>query len=87
MSDKRVVVTRPFLNPKEVGLYALAFMQVCAATDATDEEILTVCNRENIAGTQAGWTRVNRDTSEQRKVQGPVICAENPARIHLLVSC
>ena len=89
MSDERVVVTQPMCDPATFGLYALAFMQVCAVRDATDDEILTVCNRENHAGTQDGWTTVNRDTDEdeQPRVQGAVDCAEDAARIHLLVSC
>ena len=63
----------------------LIYMQVCAVPDATDEEILEVCNRENPSGTTAGWTRVVRDTSDVRKAPGP--CEEYPTRTHFLVSC
>ena len=40
---KRVIVTK-FYN-------GLCGMQVCAVHDATDEEVLAVCNRENPSGT------------------------------------
>ena len=45
------------------------FMQVCCVQDATDEEILEVCNRENPSGTEHGWGKVHRDGEE---AQGPV---------------
>lgn len=78
MSDNnRVMVTRPV-----VGIW---HMQVCAVADATDEEILTVCNRENPSGTSLGWTTVER--SPEGEPTAPVACANDPTRHHLLVSC
>lgn len=69
----RVVVTRAILG--------LCHMQVCAVKDATDEEVLDVCNRENPAGTRAGWAKVERET------RGEVECNDHAERIHLIVSC
>lgn len=71
----RVEVTRSF-----VGIY---YMQVCAEKDASDKEILEVCNRENISGTTNGWMSVLREDSEHP----PVACQDNPSRLHFLVSC
>lgn len=44
---KRVVITKAM-----IGICA---MQVYAVKNATDEEILKVCNQENTAGTTKGW--------------------------------
>jgi hypothetical protein len=81
----RVVVTRSILDPKENGLYSLCYMQVCAAADASDEEILAVCNRENPSGTEHGWSRVIREDSHP--APGPVQCADDDGRLHILVAC
>lgn len=79
----RVVVTNPFC-----GLVA---MQVCAVSDATDEEILEVCNRENPSGTHNGWASVIREAVEddmfRKKENMPVKCKDNPDRLHFLVLC
>ena len=73
---KRIIVTRTILGP--------AHMQVCAVSDATDEEILETCNKENPAGTQNGWSTVHHEKNEQ----GPVACTDFPEeRIHYLVRC
>ena len=79
MTD-RVIVTRPMLGP-----YG---MQVCAASDATDEEILAVCNRDNPSGTTNGWGRVYRkDERDGGGFDGPIACADDSSRLHFLVSC
>ena len=80
----RVVVTRAFCN--------LVTMQVCAVKDATDEEILSVCNRENPSGTQNGWTKVIRHSEGEDSIfagpnKVPVPCADDPMRLHILVAC
>lgn len=83
MSD-RVIVTNPFVG--------VCHMQVCASDDATDEEILSVCNRENVSGTSNGWAKVIREDeppsdfwpAEKMK---PVKCAEMQGRTHFLVAC
>jgi hypothetical protein len=70
----RVVVTERIM-----GIY---HMQVCCVPDASDEEILAVCNQENPSGTAGGWTRVYRMGINQ-----PTPCADDPARVHVLVAC
>lgn len=74
----RVVITRPILG--------ICHMAVCAAKDATDEEILDVCNRENPSGTSAGWASVVRDDPEYPQAN-PVQCADDSERLHIMVSC
>jgi hypothetical protein len=78
---KKVIVTN--------SMVGICGMQVCAGTDATDEEILSVCNRENPSGTSNGWSRVLRanDESPLFKNCGPVQCADDPARQHLIIVC
>jgi len=76
----RIIVTRPIVG--------ICYMQVCAEKDATDTEILEICNRENPSGTTAGWVRVVREVKfegEENKL--PVQCADNPNRLHFLVCC
>jgi hypothetical protein len=80
MSLERVVVSDPVVG--------LCYMQVCAVHDATDAEILAVCNRENPSGTSCGWSAVCRSTApEDWRRRGPVACAEHPDRQHFLVAC
>jgi hypothetical protein len=73
-----VLVTKAF--------HGICHMQVCTVKDATDEEILGVCNRENPSGTQAGWTRVVRQDEEHRNME-PVQCGDDAERLHILVAC
>jgi hypothetical protein len=77
----RVVITKPWQG--------MCHMQACAAKDATDEEILDVCNRENPSGTVNGWTHVLRADEEFMGKTGgaPVQCDDHQDRLHLLVSC
>ena len=82
MSEKpRIQVTR--------AIVGICHMQVCADKEATDEEILAVCNQENPAGTTFGWTTVCREIPEDNfwKIIGPVVCQEDSNRLHILVSC
>jgi len=66
-------------------------MQVCAIKDATDEEILLECNRQNLCGTTNGWCHVVRTISEDdpeiAKRSLPVQCADDENRIHLIIQC
>jgi len=62
-------------------------MQVCAMQDCTDDEILSVCNRENPSGTTLGWTQVVRKNTEERSGIAPVNCGEIEGRVHFLVAC
>ena len=84
MSKKlaRIIVTRCFVG--------ICHMQVCTEADATDEEILEVCNRENPAGTTRGWCdviRKNGETGSMEENMGPRSCQKYPGRIHIMVSC
>ena len=81
---ERVVVSRMFFN--------VVTMQVCAVADASDEEILEVCNRENPCGTKNGWTQVIRETEGKDSLfkgpnKTPVDCEEHEGRKHFLVLC
>jgi hypothetical protein len=75
----RVVVTNLFVG--------VCHMQVCAVADATDEEILEACNRENPAGTSAGWATVCRSADDFWGKTAPVACADDSSRLHFLVAC
>lgn len=79
---KKIEVTNPFIG--------LCFMQVCAEADATDVEILAVCNTENPSGTRNGWGEVVRICTEENGYQEnmlPGTCNEHPERKHFLVCC
>ena len=75
----RIVVTREFVG--------ICHMQVCAIKDATDEEILKVCNEENPSGTTGGWGIVCRAENTEIPNQFPVQCSKYPERQHLLIVC
>lgn len=69
-------------------------MSVCAAKDATDADIIAVCNRLNPSGTSNGWGTVVRDESQSffMDAEGkpndlPVTCKDDPNRLHLVVLC
>ena len=61
-------------------------MQVCVEKDATTEEILEVCNRENPSGTSNGWGKVIW-FSEEYPNMNAAPCADYPDRLHILVEC
>ena len=67
-------------------MMGIAHMQVCAVADATDEEILNICNKQNPAGTQNGWMVVIRDDKEYPQCN-PIRCNEHPDRMHFMISC
>lgn len=75
---EKVVVTK--------GVVGLCHMQLCCEKKATDEEILTVANKENPSGTMNGWVRVERVDPENPK-SGEVVCADDADRIHVLAVC
>lgn len=85
--SERVTVSRCFFN--------IFTMQVCAVNDATDAEILEVCNRENRAGTTNGWATVLRaeqidqsgESLGREPNKAPIACADDPSRTHFLVLC
>lgn len=81
-AGQRVCVTLPF-----AGLRA---MQVCVVKDATDEEILRVCNAENPQLVTRGWHTVVRKAEDLDGVNGTALpgqCAECPDRQHMIVLC
>ena len=78
----RVVISR--------YVFGITMMQVCAVKDATDEEILEVCNRLNSSGTEQGWVKVAREVDEKRMIfknHLPTQCGDNPDRLHFLIIC
>lgn len=71
-------------------MIGLCHMQVCCVSDATDDEILEVCNRENMSGTSGGWStvvRVDSAPDDFWQLEGPVPCEDHEGRIHVLVGC
>jgi len=74
---KRVIVTDP--------MHGITGMQVCCVKDATDEEILRVCNEENPAGTEHGWQVVVRNN--EYGYANPVVCSADKERLHILIVC
>lgn len=77
-AEERVQVTRSIMG--------ICTMQVCSVLDASDEEILAVCNERNPAGTTLGWCRVVRNDEEHPQCN-PLPCSKDPSRVHLLVRC
>ena len=82
--EDRVFVTLPF-----AGLRA---MQVCVVDDATDEEILKVCNKQNPQLVARGWHTVVRSEEHAEELgvdpaAKPGPCADVQGRIHKIVLC
>lgn len=70
----------------------LTSMQVCAEDDATDKEILKVCNRDNPSGTSGGWSIVVRSKTDCSKnkidsTAAPGKCEDYEGRTHFIVMC
>lgn len=89
MSDTNDLVAMPRVQVTK-SLLGLLSMQVCAVSDATDEEILEVCNRERPSGTMIGWAKVIRDPDGdlgEPPESAPVNCEECDGRIHFVVLC
>jgi hypothetical protein len=76
--EKRVMITRPMIG--------ICYMQVCAISDATDEEILEVANAENPSGTTNGWSQVAREDYEDERGR-PVVCEDDKNRKHFMLIC
>jgi hypothetical protein len=69
-------------------MLGLTGMQVCAVEDATDEEILEVCNTFNPAGTTTGWVKVCREGAvKEVNYPEPVRCDDHSDRKHFIVLC
>jgi len=61
------------------------FSRVCAEKNATDQEILEICNARNPSGTQGGWSQVLRDDAPVH--QRPMPCDDDSERLHCMVVC
>jgi hypothetical protein len=72
---ERIVTTKPIVG--------ICHMQVCAEADVTDEEILEHCNTGNPSGTMNGWSSIVRSPENM----APVVCKDDPARLHFMVAC
>lgn len=68
-----------------MGLAGIAYIRVCAPSNATDEAILDYCNKTSPSGTTNGWTTVVR--AKEPEGMAPVTCASDVDRLHLLVGC
>lgn len=76
---------RVFITKRFAGL---GTMQVCTASDATDEEILSVCNQDTdkilnsqeIETDHPTWNHVIREGE-----LAPVQCEKHPSRKHIIV--
>ena len=79
MVMNKIVVTKHMIG--------ICHMQVCAEKDSTDKEVLEVANRENPSGTSGGWAEVYREGSSCDDNCKPVVCADDPERIHLMLVC
>lgn len=77
IDEKRVIVTRQ--------MHGICAMQVCCVKDATDKEILGVCNTENPSGTTHGWVQVVRNN--EGGYANPVVCEADKNRLHILIYC
>jgi len=67
-------------------------MQVCVVADASDSEILEVCNRENPQMVTGGWHTIVRDKAHARQIgvdecAAPGDCVECPGRKHKIAIC
>ena len=80
---EQVVITQTTMAVP--GIFGVATMQVCVQKDATDEEILDVCNVENPSGVTGGWSEVVRKNED--RYQGAVQCEDHVDRLHLIVTC
>lgn len=82
--DQRVFVVE--------GYHGFRAQQVCVVPEATDEEILEACNRENPQLVTGGWHTVVRDKEHARELgvdecAAPGNCVECPPRLHKIVLC
>jgi hypothetical protein len=82
LQQPRVEITRMMVG--------ICHMQVCAVKDATDQEILEVCNLQNPTGIQHKWSTVIRREPPGDSIfqnVAPKQCDEHVGRMHFLVAC
>ena len=85
MTDESdVIVTRAFME-SNWGIYALAFMQVCAHCEVPPEIVERRANELNPSGVSHAWkiTSVGPHDADI----SPKQCESDPARIHYMLSC
>jgi len=58
----------------------------CAPKDITDEELVKRANEIEPCGTTNGWSHVHR-CDEKRPEANPVQCADDPNKMHFVISC
>jgi len=76
----KVIVTKSFIG--------LCYMQVCAEENATDKDILSICNSENPSGTSGGWQYVIRENDKNYEPKFyPVKCSDFQNRKHFIIVC
>jgi hypothetical protein len=70
----------------EIGLVVGNSLSVCAVADATDAEILAVCNEREPR--TPPWSCVyRRETPNLPSILWPTACPDQPGRMHFLVDC
>jgi hypothetical protein len=79
-----VVVTKALMGP-EWGIWALVYMQVCAHGECPPELIEQRANELNPPGSSAPW-RLSTEGPDGQDLS-PVQCAQDPARLHHMLSC
>lgn len=81
-----VVVTMPFMRVSEGwGLYALCYMQVCAHGECPPDLIEQRANELNPTGSSVPWHLTTEGPDGQDLSAVP--CADNPVRLHHMLSC
>lgn len=81
-----VVVTRPFMDAADWGIYALVYMQVCAHGECSPELIEQRANELNPSGV-GSWRLTTEHPHPEGEPLLPVQCLEDPARLHHMLSC
>jgi len=88
--DEQLKLPAPDQRVFMTGVFTIRGTQVCVVADATDEEILEVCNREDPQLCTGGWHTVVRDGEHARELgvdecAAPGPCANCPGRLHKIV--
>jgi hypothetical protein len=71
----------------EVTRVGIFDMQVCVPAEWTDEQVERFANSMNPAGTEHGWTIRRADNPAQNGAPERVVCAQDPARVHIMLEC
>jgi hypothetical protein len=87
LASEDVIVTKSIMDPLEWGLYALSFMQVCAHGEVPPELIEQRANELIPTGSRLVWRLTTEHPFEGGPPLLPVQCADDPARLHHMLSC